>query len=225
MAATEGMFADRGAKREADSAAPGAPAGGRPRPTQQAEATRVPHDNDAEMLPFHALMCKFMLAQGLSSRMLISACIDVISLLSSSVWAISATAEGKGYSERTKGRKGHDEGPPHPHIWNSLLMATAKDPALEPGDQDLLNAYAQAWKGKGPLALCDEIRCCRTKKCFDTKYLNLFVKVREGTQSAVVWGIIKKRMVLTGSIMREGLAPQSNMEREIEKFLELFKSR
>ena len=37
--------------------------------------------------------------------------------------------------------------------------------------------------------------------------------------------IIKKRMVLTGSIMREGLAPQPNMEREIEKFLELFKSK
>ena len=225
MAATEGMFADRGAKREADAAAPGMPTGGRPRPTQRAEETKVPNDNDAEIVPFHALMCKFMLAQGLSNRMLISACIDVISLLSSSVWAISATAEGKGYSERTKGRKGHDEGPPHPHIWNSLLMATAKDPALEQGDRDLLNAYAQEWRGKGPLALCDEVRCCRTKKCFDTKYLNLFVKVREGTQSAVVWGIIKKRMVLTGSIMREGLAPQSNMEREIEKFLELFKSR
>ena len=140
-------------------------------------------------------------------------------------WAISAAAEGKGYSERTKGKRGHTEGPPHPHIWNSLIIATAKDPQLEPNDRDQLNAYAQEWRVKGPLALCDEIRCCRTKKCFDTKYLNLFVRVREGTQSATVWGIIKKRMVLSGSILREGLAPQSNMEREIEKFLELFKSR
>ena len=71
----------------------------------------------------------------------------------------------------------------------------------------------------------EEVRCCRTKKCFDTKYINLFVKVREGSQSARAWVIMKARMVETGSILREGLAPQSNMEREIEKFLELFKSR
>ena len=58
----------------------------------------------------------------------------------------------------------------------------------------------------------------------DTKYLNLFVRVREGSDSAVIWSIVKKRMVASGSILREGLAPQSNMEREIEKFLEHFKS-
>ena len=30
-------------------------------------------------------------------------------------------------------------------------MATAKDPALEQGDRDLLNAYAQEWRGKEDL--------------------------------------------------------------------------
>ena len=91
-------------------------------------------------------------------------------------------------------------------------------------ERDELDAYVMGFRAKGPQNLCDEVRCCRTKKCFDTKYINLFVKVREGSHSANVWTLIKARMVASGSILREGLAPQSNMEREIEKFLEHFKT-
>ena len=103
-------------------------------------------------------------------------------------------------------------------------MATAKDPTLPKHERDELDTYALAFRAKGLQSVCEEVKCCRTKKCFDTKYINLFVKVREGSHSANVWTLIKARMVASGSILREGLAPQSNMEREIEKFLEHFKT-
>ena len=58
-----------------------------------------------------------------------------------------------------------------------------------------------------------------------SKYLNLFVRVREGSDSAHIWGILKRRMVQSDCILREGLAPTSNVEREIEKNLEHLKTR
>ena len=60
------MFPDRGNKREAEGAPAGASAA-KGRPTGAAEARKVPEDNDLEIIPFNTLMCKFMLAQGLSN--------------------------------------------------------------------------------------------------------------------------------------------------------------
>ena len=48
------------------------------------------------------------------------------------------------------------------------------------------------WAHRKPQELCDEVRTCRAKKCYDTKYVNLFIRVKEGTESAEAWVIMRR---------------------------------
>ena len=55
--------------------------------------------------------------------------------------------------------------------------------------------------------------------------MNLLVLVRNGSDSETIWKIIRNTVVLNGAILREGIAPASNMERELEKMLNNLKKK
>ena len=131
--------------------------------------------------------------------------------------AVTTQAAGKAYAEAAKSQgRGHAMGPPHVHVWAAMVLDILADDKQSEDVRTVLRAHAEG--ASSPTALQPLIRHFRVSKTYDKDKLRVqLCAVHELHQ---VVEAIHRAILQAGGEEKQGQAPASTLEREVQKYVD-----
>jgi len=168
------------------------------------------------------LLAKLGLNFELQTRLLSAVVFDIITLPSTNPVVAAMQEEGIAYNNRTKGRKGHNEGAPHVHVWVAMTVSLKSSGKLGPEADQTIKAYRETIgdEKRGKAIVSSTVRMCRTKTCYDKTKVNIMVAVDQSPEPRALWQVMRQALLDMGGEYREGAAPQGGLARDVQKMLD-----
>ena len=164
------------------------------------------------------LMIKQMLRLSQQVRGIEGVIFDTVILKANSAEVAGIQEQTKAYGDgvKAKGKK-HELGPPHPWAWGGLVVALQKrGVAVGQKNQDTIAAHLQELGEMTTEEKCEAVRFCRITKMFDQQLRRLTISITDkNLRQAVLQALIQ-----TGGERKLGQGPATNMERELQEFIE-----
>ena len=129
----------------------------------------------------------------------------------------------KKHTDKTRGVSNHNMGPPHPHVWRSLLLhwiraAQALDKKDLEKDIQILVTYSQQYS-RVPEHHHLYIRQCRAKELRNDKgMVNWAISTLMGAEGPVVDKALMSVLAALGGDCRPGTAPACPIERKLQSW-------
>ena len=133
---------------------------------------------------------------------------------------LAMTEQNTLYQENTKGKKGHDLGPPHIWTFGGLLSELVKKgPGVGLRTAGQLTECMDKYEAMGWEEKCDFVKFCRVSKVYKEDQRRLVISF--GQEGGPARGPILQALQETGWVRKHGRAPPGYMEREVQEWLEL----
>lgn len=163
-------------------------------------------------------MLKFTLQLGQSRRNVEGVLFDIILVRADSQEVIGMQDQTHTYGQKVKELgKGHGLGSPHVYAWMGLIAALNKRTGgITAEAAKALKEYADKLAQQTVTLLHDECRFCRVDKVYNPQLKRITLSVEAtGMRRAVVTALTD-----VGGAVKQGRAPASYMERELQEWLE-----
>ncbi|CAK0855184.1 unnamed protein product [Prorocentrum cordatum] len=204
------------------------PTEGAPRVAEQPpRRVRAKNDGQAKtdlgfkggQMTLQVLMLKFLLQLGQSKRNIEGVVFDCLILDGTSQEANAMSAQGVRYNEAvTASGKGHNHGPPHLWIFGGLLTALLqRKDAVGAANAKKLVEIKQSIEQWDEAKRGDMIKFCKMDRCYDVNKRKLMLHLHPEIRQCII-----DAMIQTGAEWKQGRAPVSHMERELQDWLEAF---
>eukprot|EP00969_Alexandrium_andersonii_P252313 11151056-Alexandrium_andersonii.AAC.1 len=136
---------------------------------------------------------------------------------------VGAVSARKSYGERTRGKKGHSEGPPDAHVWKSLLSEAIKMASDKPPGNvavaRALTVLKEHYSSSDLASVQQNVKSCTITKAFSSAQKRLEISFGPevkliGDAFAVVLAECEVATELIGA------APRGGIERELSQLVE-----
>lgn len=168
------------------------------------------------------LVAKLSLANALSSRVLKSIVLDVmhVPITNEIVQAMMTATKNFAEAHRPASKEERDKmGMPHHHAWNAMLEKIAAEAPLGI-ESRAIKDYSDFVKND-PVKICTaQVRHVRVCKCYDKTMKKLEVNCFPGSQSYLLWQVLKDYLKGKGCKELPGIAPMGDLERRIQKAID-----
>ena len=173
----------------------------------------------AALLPMITMMAKLALKNAQVMGDLSNALVDTFLVPSSHTVIKKMGEQGQAYQrEVKKAGRGHQMGPPHPWMWGGLIAALhAKGEAVGSRNAATLKEHNEALEGMTMVEKLEIIRICRLDKTYQDGFKRVSITIygNEPLRLAIL-GAFEQ----SGATRKQGKAPASFMERDIQMWLE-----
>jgi hypothetical protein len=131
--------------------------------------------------------------------------------------AVTTQAAGKAYAEAAKSQgKGHAMGPPHVHVCAAMVLDILADDKQSEDVRAVMRAHAEG--ASSPVALQSLIRHFRVSKTYDKDKLRVQLSTVHELHQVVE--AVHRAMLQAGGEEKQGQAPASTLEREVQKYVD-----
>ena len=163
------------------------------------------------------LMAKMQLQHAQMLREQQGVLFDVVFMDTESDVIKEMQEKGASYSEQTQGKRGHNMGPPHLHIFDSMMGALIKKKD-EIGAQNYteIKKYVDFCEGADQDMILRQVKQCRVAKCFEHSKKKIFMAIENTGCRYQVLDALKQ----LGGEQKHGRAPPGAMEVALQDFLD-----
>ena len=163
------------------------------------------------------LMAKMQLQHAQMLREQQGVLFDVVFMDTESDVIKEMQEKGASYSEQTQGKRGHNMGPPHLHIFDSMMGALVKKKD-EIGAQNYteIKKYVDFCEGADQDMILRQVKQCRVAKCFEHSKKKIFMAIENTGCRYQVLDALKQ----LGGEQKHGRAPPGAMEVALQDFLD-----
>eukprot|EP00929_Paragymnodinium_shiwhaense_P091697 TRINITY_DN51604_c0_g1_i1.p2 TRINITY_DN51604_c0_g1~~TRINITY_DN51604_c0_g1_i1.p2 ORF type:complete len:226 (+),score=58.36 TRINITY_DN51604_c0_g1_i1:71-748(+) len=170
-------------------------------------------------------IAKLTLRNSLAERTLKSACIDTLTVPSGHELIQTVSDATKNYTAVAKSITNEQDrllhGCPHLHAWQALVtymrkVMVEKQSSVE--KIDALVAYIGTIEDKKikNLHLQNQVRHVKIAKCWNSSIKKIEVSTKPGSSADQAWSEMKFFLAANGAMLRQGVAPRSGFERELQ---------
>jgi len=163
------------------------------------------------------------------TRMLTGVLLDVVIFPAASALNSALAATGKQYAEMCEAAgRGHEYGPPHIHLWRTLVEHLSLNQAIGQATRTCLAAHLVELTRWSMEEACLHIRLIKVTRTFKSETRKLWLHVNESirqAESANPLPSIRRNVLnalgeLDGFRLVQGRAPPGHLETELSAFLE-----
>ena len=199
-----------------------------------AAAAEEEEEDDEDMLAYGFSQMKFnknvakgMLMQTYLVRMLVATAWETYVLMAEAPLVLSLRARARLYSVSCRQQgKGHTNGPPHFHLFITMIEELSKLPIAAEGvvgtTQELMDKMKMLWDTVKPMEQEDlhyMIRHMQISKMYDKKTVKLHIGFAPGIESTVARSV-GRTLLTIGAIHKLGGAPPGYIEHDMQRMLD-----
>lgn len=175
---------------------------------------------DGGMKEFYILLAKSMLQQQHNMRLVMGACFDVLILPADSDEVKGMESQGRAYNHAAQ-TEGYQEAraPPHVYVFAGLMDALKnRGAAVGQKNQEAISGYLTMCAAMSVYDRAEAVQVCKLDKTWkaDTKKVVMSFE-KTGIRREVI-----SAMTQVGASHKQGRAPASGQEREMQTWLESF---
>ena len=173
-----------------------------------------------EMKGLLELMLKTQLRGEQRLRELEGAVYDTYVGKASDLFLNQVSEQTQAYQDKVKGNKEHNLGPPHTYAFLGFIAGLVKNHAAEIGkkNHETLGAFKEQAETLGWQEVAELVKVFKVSKVYEREHRRITIMLGPGM--ADTGKVIKDSLAQLGWQHKQGKAPPSHMERELQAYLD-----